>query len=102
MKHWTHLVIDVDYCPSDPGINNNFCERTVIAWEDVKEGAFVHYEDPSGKLASIKIIEKTPEKLVIESANNTRTLDENKDSVKLDETGLNYTDFYLYAYLRFA
>lgn len=101
MKKWTHLVVDVDYSPSDPGICNWFCERTEIPYEDVKEGAFVRYEDPSGILASIKVVEKTPKKLVLESAGRTATLQEDHTTAKLDEGGRNYTNFLLHAWVKF-
>ena len=76
MKKWTSLVVDVDYRPSDPGISNWFCDRSEFPWEDVKVGEYVRYEDPSGILASIKVLEKTAEKLVLESAGRKVTLQE--------------------------
>lgn len=101
MKKWTHLIVDVDYSPSDPGISNWFCERTEIPFEDVKPGEFVHYKDPSHILASIKVVEKTEEKLVIESAGRTFTLQEKNTTAKLDEGGRDYTNFLLHAFIKF-
>ncbi len=38
MKKWAHLHIDVEYCPSDPGIRNWFCDLTSFTPEDLQPG----------------------------------------------------------------
>lgn len=45
MKKWSTLYIDVDYCPSDPGIRNWFCDRTPFSPEEVKPGKKLNYEE---------------------------------------------------------
>ena len=75
MKKWSHLHIDVDYCPSDPGIRNWFCDRTSFTPEDLQPGMALSYEDSGGLL--------------------------DKTVVKMDEGGRNYTNFLLHAVLEF-
>ena len=51
MKKWSTLYIDVDYCPSDPGIRNWFCDRTRFTPKEVKSGKKLSYEDSGGLFA---------------------------------------------------
>ncbi len=44
MKKWAHLHIDVDYCPSDPGIRNytNFLLHAVLEFPEEEEEEDMH------------------------------------------------------------
>ncbi|MBR6347216.1 MAG: hypothetical protein IKR69_07495 [Bacteroidales bacterium] len=40
MKCWSQLIIDVDYSPADPGINNWFCESTEYSKAELEPGSY--------------------------------------------------------------
>ncbi len=100
MSTWTHLVVDVDYSPSDPGINNWFCDRTEFPWEDLKPGDVLRYEDSGGLFGAITVVEKTPDRIVIQYGNKTVNLEEGHSDMALDKDGRNYTNFYLNVFLK--
>ncbi len=101
MKKWSTLYIDVDYCPSDPGIRNWFCDRTPFSPEEVKPGKKLNYEDSGGLFSVITVVEAEPNKVVLRYRDKEFTIHEGKTTVKLDEGGRNYTNFLLHAWLEF-
>lgn len=102
MSIWTHLVVDVDYSPSDPGISNWFCDRTEFPWDELKAGDVLRYEDSGGLFGAITVVEKADDRLVLRYGDKTVSLDEDNSSVSLDKDGRNYTNFYLSVYLRYS
>lgn len=99
MGKWTHLVIDVDYSPSDPGISNWSCDRTKYAWEDIRPGDNLRYEDSGGLFGAIKVLEKTDDSITIQYGQGTYTLEEGHSNADLDHDGRDYTNFYLNLWL---
>ena len=100
MKIWTQLNIDVDYSPSDPGISNWFCERTSFPKADLKPGQILRYKDPGGLFAAIRVLEVSPDKVVLGYGEKTYTLTPLDTSRSLDKDGRNYTNFYLNVWLQ--
>lgn len=101
MKKWAHLHIDVDYCPSDPGIRNWFCDRTSFTPEDLQPGMALSYEDSGGLFDRISVVAFDDQKVVLRYGNTDYTVHEAKTVVKMDEGGRNYTNFLLHAVLEF-
>jgi len=95
MATWSTFVIDVDYCPSDPGIRNWFCDSTTYERKDMKAGDKLNYEDSGGLFALIMVKEVSPEKLVIVYREKEYTLDAGHTHACLDEGGRDYTNFLL-------
>ena len=100
-KTWDKLVIDVDYSPSDPGINNFFCERTPYERADVTAGRRLPYDDPGGLFGSIYVKEVDDSGVTLVYHEEEVTLNREKSVKKLDTGGRNYTNFYLHVYLQF-
>ena len=42
MKCWSQLIIDVDYSPADPGINNWFCESSEYSKAELEPGTLLY------------------------------------------------------------
>lgn len=55
MKCWSQLIIDVDYSPADPGINNWFCESSEYSKAELEPGKTLSYKDPGGLFGSITV-----------------------------------------------
>lgn len=99
MQTWTKLVIDVDYSPSDPGINNWFCERTTYERADLHDGQRLHYDDPGGLFGAISVDKVSEEGVTLHYGGSTYTLTVQGSGLRLDQDGRDYTNFYLGVYL---
>lgn len=99
MKRWFRLVIDVDYRPSDPGINNWSCDHTEYLKADLQAGQPLRYKDSSGQLGRLTLLEMTDEGVVVGYGDRSYALTEQNSYIKLDETGRDYTVFELNVYL---
>ena len=98
---WSRLIIDVDYSPSDPGINNHFCESTPYGRDDVTDGRRLSYEDPGGLFGAIYVKEAGDDFVTLFYRDEEYTLTQDAPVKKLDTGGRNYTNFYLHARLEF-
>jgi TPR repeat protein len=99
MKCWSQLIIDVDYSPSDPGINNWFCESTKYYKTDLTAGKKLQYKDPGGLFGGITVKEVDDSKVVLSYGGEDYTLREGQSHRRLDEGGRDYTNFELNTYL---
>lgn len=99
MKNWSQLIIDVDYSPSDPGINNWFCESTKYNKADLQAGKKLSYEDPGGLFGGITVKEVDDSKVVLSYGGEDYTLREGQSHRRLAEDGRDYTNFELNTYL---
>lgn len=99
MEQWTHLVIDVDYSPRDPGTDNWFCERTVYAKSDLQADMPLRFKDPSELFGAIRLLEVSDEGVVLEYRDGKYGLNLEYPCGLLDEDGRNYTVFELNIYL---
>ena len=99
MKNWSQLIIDVDYSPSDPGINNWFCESTPYYKAELEAGKKLSYKDPGGLFGAITVKEVDDSKVVLIYGDEEYTLREGQSHRRLAEGGRDYTNFELNAYL---
>ena len=99
MKKWSQLVIDVDYSPSDPGINNWFCESTKYNKADLEAGKKLSYEDPGRLFGGITVKEVDDSKVVLTYGDADYTLCEGQSYRCLAKDGRDYTNFELNTYL---
>ncbi|MCR5840519.1 MAG: hypothetical protein K6G86_00405 [Bacteroidales bacterium] len=99
MEQWTHLVIDVDYSPRDPGTDNWFCERTVYAKSDLQAGMPLRYKDPGELFGGIRLLELTDEGVVLAYGDHQYGLSLDYPYGPLDQAGRDYTEFELNVYL---
>ena len=99
MKNWSQLLIDVDYSPSDPGINNWFCESTKYYKADLKPGMRLSYKDPGRLFGGISVKEADDSKVVLTYGGEDYTLREGQSHRCLAKDGRDYTNFELNAYL---
>lgn len=99
MRQWTRLVIDVDYHPCDPGMNNWFCERTAYAKSDLKVGMPLRYKDPGELFGGIRLLELTDEGVVLAYGDHQYGLSLDYPYGPLDQAGRDYTEFELNVYL---
>ena len=100
MKRWSQLIIDVDYSPSDPGINNCFCERTKYDKATLTAGKKLPYKDPGGLFGGITVKEADDSKVVLSYGDKDCTLFcEGQSWRRLATGGRDYTNFELSVYL---
>ena len=99
MKCWSQLIIDVDYSPADPGINNWFCESTKYYKADLVAGKKLSYKDPGGLFGGITVKEVDDSKVVLSYGGEDYTLREGQSHRRLAEGGRDYTNFELNTYL---
>ena len=99
MKKWSQLIIDVDYSPSDPGINNWFCESTKYYKADLEAGKKLSYEDPGRLFGGITVKEVDDSKVVLTYGGEDYTLREGQSHRCLAKDGRDYTNFELNTYL---
>lgn len=99
MKTWSQLVIDVDYSPSDPGINKCFCERTEYAKSELEAGKVLTYKDPGNLFGRIAVKEVDGDKVVLVYGGTEYTLSAEHSYRRLDENGRDYTNFELNVHL---
>lgn len=99
MKQWIRLVIDVDYSPRDPGINNWFCERTEYDKSDLHPDMPLRYKDPGGLFGAIRLLEVSDEGVVLEYRSRKYGLKLDSPYGKFDEDGRDYTVFELSIFL---
>ena len=95
---WTSVSVAVSWMTMDPGVTHGDGCATKILREDIKEGCYLPYKDPSGVLPSIKVIEVKRSYLKIEVGGRTLTL-EPGGQLPLCRTGYNYTNFDLDIYM---
>ena len=99
MKKWIKLNIDVDYSPSDPGINNWFCDRTSFEPADLTPGKTLYYKDSGGLFGTLTLVRADADAVVLRYGQSDITLREGHSSKELDNGGRNYTRFYLNVWL---
>ena len=99
MRQWTRLVIDVDYHPCDPGMNNWFCERTAYAKSDLKVGMPLRYKDPGELFGGIRLLELTDEGVVLAYGDHKYGLSLDCPYGPFDQAGRDYTEFELNVHL---
>ena len=99
MKCWSQLIIDVDYSPADPGINNWFCESTKYYKADLEAGKKLSYEDPGRLFGGITVKEVDDSKVVLSYGGEDYTLREGQSHRCLAKDGRDYTNFELNTYL---
>lgn len=99
MKKWIKLSIDVDYSPSDPGINKWFCDRTSFEPADLVPGKILPYKDSGGLFGVITVVRADADAVVLRYGQSDFTLREDHPSAELDEGGRDYTRFYLNVWL---
>ena len=87
MKCWSQLIIDVDYSPADPGINNWFCESTKYYKADLTAGKKLSYKDPGGLFGGITVKEVDDSKVVLSYGGEDYTLREGRATVVLPKAG---------------
>lgn len=95
MKTWTHLHIDVDYSPSDPGCRQNFCDRTSFTLKELTPGSRLIYEDSGGLFGAVSVVEASRQKVVLRYGNTDFSLSEDHPGVRMDAGGRDYTNFWL-------
>ena len=100
MKRWSSLVIDVDYRPADPHANW-YCERTEFAHEDLEAGLSLPYNDPGGLFSRITITGVEEKSVSFQYGEKFFQLEDGASNAYLDQSGRDYTDFMLNAWLRF-
>ena len=94
METWKELIVYVHYSPSDPGINNLFCEKSTFAREEMAIDKRLPYEDPGRLFRAIIVKAIDEETLRIEYSGHEYIL-EPKKTRELDHGGRDYTNFWL-------
>lgn len=102
MQQWIRLVIDVDYRPSDPGINNWFCEQARYEKSDLAAGMPLRYKDPSDLFGGIRLLEVSDEGVVLAYGDHKYGLNLRSPYGRLDVAGRDYTEFELNVFLVLA
>ena len=98
---WNKIVINVNYQPADPGCRDSYTECTEIKRENLKIGNAICYNDPSGILPSIKVVDMDDKGITLATSETTVRLPNfsGNTCVKLAEDGRDYTNFQLWVIL---
>ena len=94
METWKELNVYVHYSPSDPGINNIFCDKSTFAREDLTIGQRLAYENTGGLFGSITLKAFNDETATV-TYRGTDYILKIKQSRELDQGGRDYTNFWL-------
>ena len=99
---WNKIIVDVDYWPADPGSRDVFTERTILNRKDLEVGKTIRYDDPSGLMPSIKVIDMDDAGITLATPEMTVRLPDFKGNtqVKLGEGGRDYTNFQLWVNMK--
>ena len=101
MRRWNNLVIEVNYHPCDPGINNWFCERTDYPRIVLEAGRVLSFKDPGGLFEGIRVDSLTEDGVVLEYGGRKYSLNRRRPDFLLDRDGRDYTEFRLDVFLEF-
>ena len=102
MKHWTRLIIDVDYHPCDPGNCDWYCERTDYPKSGLQAGMCLKFKDPGGLFEGIRVDSVTEVGLVLGYGSRQYSISIEHPELCLDKKGRDYTEFFLNLSLELA
>lgn len=91
---WQTLIIHVIWETHDPGIVNRDSATTSYDATELKAGDRLRYNDPSGTLPSLKLIEIKEDEVTIQADGNEYKLKPGEYSY-MGSGGKNYTEFHL-------
>ena len=95
---WNDLKIMFSADAMDPGVVSSSTEFTVYDRDELSVGKMVPYDDPSGVLPRLKVVQLTPETLTLQAGDHYVEVACGRWT-KLGSAGRDYTNFSLDAQL---